>query len=483
MEFVNREFYNPTKDNFSIIISDKEFAGAINSFNATAELTGFDEQVTDELKDDKNRNKLIAEIENLADTFANNGIEPKTGIRMSMTDAFNKMSALKDYVSKDYGPTAANIIVRQIVTRTIEKIPEEGTVYQFFTKKINVKTNEEIMLPVIGSTANESLDIAPGTEPHLISVSQDASMIAKCGLSAIGVSLPHDTIRRSKYNIYNLYTTEAKNALSRWKDVKAVRTAFNGGIVVFDNLEPQNSVLGKTTGRSFKTSVENGTFTLKDFYSMFLYGIQSGIYCDTVMLSTIGWLVFINDDIMKKFVESSGGVIFRGPQGQIGADLDPYRAMMGGTRPENNKIIPDIPRELMNVNFRFIVTPHVPFYTEGQLILKYAALGSSNKTYYMKDGHPVKCGKDPMTNIIMLDSGKGMLHLEEESVRTTEENDVLRENTKIYYKERYTFEPLYKGQGILVAKNISVTDDVLDVRSFVTVSLTEAQKALGTTAD
>lgn len=479
MEFTKREFYNPTKD-FSKPMTDEEFAGAINSFNNTTEISALDTKMSETLKDDKKRKNLIAEIENIADTFVNAGIEPKTGIKMSMPDVYNKMENLRDYIAKDYGPTAANVIVRQIVTRTIEKIPEEGTVYQFFTKKLNVKTNEEIILPVIGSTANESLDVAPGTEPHLISVSQDATMIAKCGLSAIGVSLPHDTIRRSKYNIWSLYTTEAKNALSRWKDVKAVRTAFNKGVVVFDNLEPQNSILGKTRGRSFKTSVENGSFTLKDFYSMFLYGIQTGIYCDTVLISTIGWLVFINDDVMKRFVETSGGVIFRGPKGQVGADLDPYRAMLGGTRPESNRITPEIPKELMNVNFRFIVSPFVPFYTEGQTILKEAMLGGSSKTYYMDSGHPVKCKKDPLTNIIMVDSSKGVLHLEEESVRTTEENDVLRENTKVYYKERYTFEALYEGKGVLVAKNITVTDDVLDVKSFVTVNLTEAQKALAT---
>ena len=83
-----------------------------------------------------------------------------------------------------------------------------------------------------------------------------------------------------------------------------------------------------------------------------------------------------------------------------------------------------------------------------------------------------------MTNIIMLDSAKGMLYLEEEGVKSAEEKDLLREKTRIHLIERYAFNEMYNGSGILVAKNITISDDTLDVKSFYHTSLTEARNAI-----
>ena len=425
-----------------------------------------------------NKRKLLVAIENLADAMINDGLHPKTGQVIDMDTWFKTAEQLGNHVAKDYGTGAGNIITRQVVTRMVEKLEVEDTVYQIFTKKMSVRTNEEIILPVMNAVASASLDLGPSTEPHILSVSNDAAMVAKCGRSGIAVELQHEAIRLSKYNLMNLYLTEAKNSLLRWKDIKAIRTAFNKAVVVYDNLDPKNSALGRTTGMSFKTGKYNGTFTLRDFYNMYLYGIQSGIACDTVLISTIGWLIFISDPIMQRFVEKNGGVIFRGPSGKVGQDLDMYRAMISTTRPEKSRITPEIPSGMMNVAFRFIITPFVPFYQEGDVIYRQGDIGLPKVAYKDEHGNDVKCGKDPMTNLVMLDSSKGMLYLEEDGVKSAEEKDFLREKTRIHLIERYTFNEMYNGAGMLVAKNINVSDDTLDVRTFYHVSYTEAKNAI-----
>lgn len=469
---------NPTLDQYKPI-SDEQLEDAARSWETLYKNQNMSALDSGKLSDSAEKRKLLANIENMADTMINGGINPVNGECIDMETWFRDLEELRDYIAKDYGTGAGNIVTRQVVTRMIEKLDVESTIYQYFTKTMSVRTNEEIILPVTNSVAMASLDLAPNTEPHLLSVSTDATILAKCGRSGIAVELQHEAMRLSKYNLMNLYLNEAKNSLSRWKDIKATRTAFNNGVVVFDNLDPKNAKLGKTTGMSFKTGKYNGTFTLRDFWNMYLYGIQTGIACDTVLISTIGWLIFLSDPIMQKFIEKNGGVIFKGPSGQIGQNLDPYRAMISGTRPGKTRITPSIPSELMNVAFRFIVTPFVPFYQEGQIVFKNAELTGSVKVPYKNDeGNDVKCGKDPLTNLIMLDSSKAMLHLEEEGVKSAEENDVLREKTRIHVIERYTFEAMYGGAGVLLAKNITVSDDTLDVKTFYHTSLTEARNAI-----
>ena len=470
---------NPSIDQYKVF-DEATLKDAAQSWENLFRTDNMDFAKTKKLADAQTRRKLIVEIENLADCLINDGLHPKTGEIIDMDTWFRTAEELKQTITKDYGTGAGNIVTRQVVTRVLEKLETEDTIYQIFTKKMSVRTNEEIILPVTNSVSSASLDLAPNTEPHVLSVSNDAAMIAKCGRSGIAVELRHEAIRLSKYNLMSLYLTEAKNSLRRWKDIKAIRTAFNEGIVVFDNLDPKNSVLGKTTGMSFKTAKYNGTFTLRDFYNMYLLGVQRGIACDTVLLSTIGWLIFISDPIMQAFVEKNGGVIFRGPTGKIGQDLDPYRAMMSSTRPEKNRITPNIPNGLINVAFRFIISPFVPFYQEGQVVYRNAELSGTQKVPYIdpETSKPVKCGANPLTNLIMLDSSKAMLYLEEEGIRSAEEKDYLREKTRMHLIERYTFNSMYQGAGILVAKNINVSDDTLDVKSFYHVTLTEARNAL-----
>lgn len=468
---------NPTLDQYRPI-SDEQLDDAARSWESLYKNQNMTALDSGKLNDAAEKRKLIANIENMADTMINNGINPVNGECVDMETWFRDLEELRDMIAKDYGMGAGNIVTRQVVTRMIEKLDIEGTIYQYFTRQMSVRTNEEIILPTVNSVAMASLDLSPNTEPQLLSVSTDATIIAKCGRSGIAVELQHEAMRLSKYNLMNLYLTEAKNSLARWKDIKAIRTAFNKGVVVFDNLDPKNAKLGKTTGMSFKTGKYNGTLTLRDFYNMYLYGIQTGITCDTVLLSTIGWLIFMSDPIMQRFVEKNGGVLFRGPNGKIGQDLDPYRAMISTTRPERTRIVPNIPDGLMNVAFKFIVTPFVPFYQEGQIVYKNAELTGNRIPYLDESQQPVKCGKDPLTNLIMLDSSKAMLHLVEEGVKSAEENDVLREKTRIHLIERYTFETMYNGTGVLVAKNITVSDDTLDVKTFYHVSLTEARNAI-----
>ena len=476
---------NPTYNDYRPLTLN-QLNDASNSFEKVFRTENAGKSITANRKfnDASFRRKLVGDIETLSEVIINDGLDPVTGDIISMKDLQDNMAELSAIVTKDFGTGAGSIITRQVVTRAIEKLPMEGTIHQYFTKKLTVRTNEEIILPAIGSAASAALDMGPNTEPHILSVSTDATMIAKCGRSGIGVALQHEAIRLSKFNLLKLYLTEAQNSLTRWKDIKAVRKAFNGATVVYDNLDPAKAILGSTTGRSFKDSSLNGSFTLKDFFAMFLYGIEKGIYCDTVLVSTIGWMVFMNDPIMKTFVENNGGVIFRGPQGTIGMDLDPYRAMMSGTRPEKTRITPSIPAGLMNVNFKFIVTPFVPFYKEGQTVYQNLVdtNGVSQLPYLVKEGSnagkPVKCGKDKMTSLVMLDSSKGMLYLEEEGIKTAEEDSKFLELHRIRLTERYDFAAMYDGAGILVAKNITITDDTLDIYNHISVNLSEAQKAL-----
>lgn len=428
------------------------------------------------VKDGEKVSKVIANIEDLAYALTHNGINPQDGTHMSPQD----ISAAIDFMAKDFGVGPSGILTQQVVTRGIEMLEPIESIYQMFSTPMQYKTGTQVIIPYVGETAG-ARDVGPSQEYPILSLDESAEVIANCGKSGIAVQLPEETMRNANYPIFNLYLSKARDSLARWKDNKAVRHVLTKSTVLFDNLEEAGAVYGKTTGRSIKTGNLNGTFTIRDLFKMYMYGVKNGYTMDTLIMSTWGYLLFMNDPTLRAFVEHNGGVIFAAPNGKVGKSRNEIAKQSRETGMGSfNKLSYDIPKALMNVGFKIIVTPYVPVYQKGDVVYKMLNYDyTSQKVPYLDGGgQPVKCGNDPMTDIVMLDSSNCLLYLEEEGVTSDTIENKMYEVTTVKMRERYKFAELEKGRAIVSARNLSITEDTLDVLSYMTVNLTEAQTTL-----
>lgn len=454
-------------------------------------------EISDEVLD-----STIEGIERLAFAINNDGLDPKTGRQIETIEDFeNSIKKLSDSI----GIGSTSVLTQQVITRAVQHLEVPGSIFQHFSTKMNYKTGTQVVIPYIGE-ASGARDIGPGQELPMLSFDRDAEVISNTGRSGIGIALPEETMRNANYPILSLYLQKAKESLARWKDYKAVAQVLSTGTVVFDNVDPASSVLGHTTGRNITEGKLNGTFTLKDLFNMYMHGVKLGYKMDTILLSQWGYLVFMYEPTLKKFIESNNGVLFTAVSGRIGNNARNFiakQSRQNGPANAYQKIETTLPRELMNVNFNIIVTNYIPTYHEGDVLYKSLSYNSKleNKPYKYKTelgtgtdkqksvGNvnwgdksagvtKALCGPQAMTDLVMLDSSNCLLYLEEEPVKVDKKIDNMRETTEIYFRERYTFSTLEKGRAILVAKNIVVSEDTFDYMYKAVSTISDAQKAM-----
>ena len=459
----------------------------------------------------------IEDTERLAYALVNYGVDPVSGLQLTTKDideAINNISLkLKDLT----GISATSVLTQQVIVRALQYVDIPPTIFQYFSIEMPFKTGTQLLLPYMGDAVS-ARDIGPGQEIPTISFDQDAEIITKTNRSGARVQLDEEVMRTSSYNIMTTYMQMAQRSLVRWKDYKAVATVLSNGRVMFDNVNPKASVLGYTSGRSAVDGKLNGGFTLKDLFSMYMQGIKDGYRMDTIILSHWGYLLFMNEPTLRKFIEFNGGVLFAAVNGIAGASKrDLVAKVSRETNPSAmNEYAPQIPKELINVNFKIIVTDYVPTYNTGDALLKtletggqtvdvpynwtsalykdadttaYAVtnvqgmVGGVLKTLTSADSVDVAdpkvyCGKNAMTDLVMLDSANALLYLKEEGVKIDSKIDTIYELTTVVFRERYSFAMLEKSRAVLVAKNLVITDDLFDYQYRTTATVTEMNDAL-----
>lgn len=469
----------------------------------------FNQKISNEKIGIKDADKLpetIKKIERLAFAMVNDGIDPETGAQMSVEDIDQAIIKVSDAI----GIGSTSVLTQQVITRAVQHLEKPVSIFEHFSTPMTYKTGTQIIIPYIG-TATGARDIGPGQELPMLSFDRDAETISSTGRSGIGVSLPEETMRLANYPIMKMYLEKAYEALANWKNHKAVATVLAQGTVLFDNVDPENSVLGHTTGRSAETGALNGTFTLRDLFTMYMHGIKKGYNLDTLLMSQWGYLIFMFDPTLRKFIEINNGVLFTAVNGRVGHNSRNFIAQQSrGTTPADahQKIDPVIPRELMNVNFKIIVTNYVNTYEKGMELIKKPShsLNTNTVKYTWKteltagtdkqkavanvdfgsapnSTTVAKCGVNAMTDIVMLDSSNCLLYMEEEKVKMDKKVDNMKECTEIYLRERYTFTTLEKGRAIVTAKNIVISEDTFDFTYKTVATVSEMQAAINAGVD
>lgn len=422
--------------------------------------------------------QAIENIEDLAFAFVNGGIDPKDGRFLSPSEMTDAITALSD---SGIGPSS--VITQTIITRAVQMIPEPDSIWEKFSKRVSYTSGTQLVTPYIGS-AHAARMIGVGQEYPIISIDENQETITSTGKYGVAIEFAEETIKGANYDIVSLFMQKAIEDLARLKNTEAVNLLLTKGIKLFDNLDPTNAKLGATTGKSLKTAADNGTINLRDLFNAIMWGVRAGVLYDTMLMSTFGYMVFMNEPVLRDFIAANGGPIFQKPQGRVGTERTVAR---GNAQTEGtgafNRLTYSVPAELMNVNFQFIVTPYVPTYQKGDKVLRSLPFENVKPVPYkiltgVNAGQDVVCGDNMMTDLVLIDSTNALLYLEEEKISSDKIEDKLIDVVRIKFKERYKFVMMERGRGVGLIKNITIDPDTFDYYNTARPTVTEARAAL-----
>lgn len=269
----------------------------------------------------------------------------------------------------------------------------------------------------------------------------------------VAVKFTEDVLRYSQIDVITMATSQAAKALARNKEEKVFDMWYRLARVSHDNLSPNDSAYGSTTGRDL-TGALNGTLTMEDVFEMFAQGLAQGANLDTLVVHPLTWLMFVNDANLRALAVSAGTPWFNGkwagsPNHQDWPDAfgglaitgKQYRTWPGnvghtgeganlpnGSSGEfqNVQASPVLPGYL-GIPFRMVVSPYAPYDFETNT-----------------------------THLLFMDSSQTGFYIEEHGPQTSEWTDPETDILKIKIKERYMVRPKNRGLGLVIAKNIVV---------------------------
>jgi hypothetical protein len=358
---------------------------------------------------------------------------------------------LKDALSVPNAPLLFPKVISNIVKEAVEPL----TVATALLQRINYKYGQTITFPAVGALV--AADVGEGEEyPERSLQMGGATVTATIGKSGLAVKITDEMIRYSQFDVIGMHLRAAGRALARHKEVKCFNFIRAMGVNAFDNLDPTNSVFGVCTGRDMQGAA-NGAVTMDNIFDAFAQIIAQGYMPNTLLMHPLAWTMWVKDAQLRAFVQANGGGVFfanwtgnpagkapwsNSSQGGLGTASGqmvlPGETSTGGTAPHGQTASPllSYPQTLnsapvlpsyMNVPFRIIVSPFVPY-------------------------EPTR----KLTDIYMFDSNELGVLIVDEDVTTEEFDDPKVDIKKIKLRERYAIGILNEGQAIAKISNVHV---------------------------
>lgn len=371
----------------------------------------------------------------------------------------------------------APLLMPKVISNIVKEAQEPLLVGTSLLQRINHSYGQQITFPAVGALT--AADIGEGMEYPERSLNMGGSTVtANIGKSGVAVKVTDEMIRYSQFDVIGMHLRAAGRALARHKEVKIFNHIRALGVTAFDNVNPTQSLSGVTTGRDLE-GAGNGSVTMDDVFDTYAHVITQGFFPDTLLMHPLTWTMWVKDATLRSFVLANGGGSYfaswmgnpagRAPwdgssQGGLGVSsgqtILPGQTSTGGAAPhgQQGSVTGDFPQTLnsspmlpgyMNVPFRIIVSPFVPYDARKKL-----------------------------TDIYMFDSSELGVLIVDEEVTTEEFDDPRVDIRKIKLRERYGIGILNEGKAIAVMRNVHVVPNevVLPAQAQIDVSTSSLAK-------
>lgn len=447
---------------------EKTLLDALHSFSITNS-----ERATLDVKSLKNDSeatlKLIEKIEDFANVIANNGYDITNQKNMTMKDLSNEIEAFaKDFVADgkqmvtDFSSSSLGFFGQQIINRLVTKIDYESLdLWKMVTREMVLEDGTMFYTIVMGEQGPTATSrVAEGGSFRTLDLesTEDYIKTAK-GKVGVMVRLSEEAIQRNGVALLKALLSAALQDMATYKALEAMRMLERHAKTVFDPLDTGHSEL-HTSGVSKKNPTQkNGTLLMKDIQNFLLKAQNNGFNIDTIFIHPLAYQVFFNEPTIKKYLEENAGIYFMIPKNKPTMYLNPLDKWKNTTtgnlsQPGGYKL--PVPQLITNKALNVIVTPLLALHRAKENVVKPETRYTPNPvTQYTNIG--ADCA-----DILFVDSTRALTYVHDgRGITSDKVEDRLIDMTTIKLKERYNFI-MDKDHGVFAARNITITDDVLD---------------------
>ena len=374
--------------------------------------------------------------------FDNSG-KTADGTSVSISDALTgNIPELKfsDAFATPNFPIAFKRVVEEFVISAVEP----NLIGQRLLQKIYIDPNiTQVNVSTYGAIEVHDNSVAEGGEyPEVSTTNGGGQLFAGVGKYGNRIRITDEMLRNSQWDVVAFHLTRLGQAMAREKDKNIFRMINSAGVTVFDNDNPTQSILGRTTGRDI-SGAGNGSFTADDMYDMYANMLERGYKPNVILCHPLAWATFTKDPVMREYALKNGSLdnwFTSMPSENLSGSVSEAFRRFGRMSGQ--------PATPLTENER-VGTQNTPF--------KFPAYfpGTKGLTIIASPFVPFDAAKKT-TSIIMLDTTElGAIFVQEEP--TVEQwDDPARDIQNIKIRERYGLALFNDGQAVSIAKNVSI---------------------------
>lgn len=300
------------------------------------------------------------------------------------------------------------------------------------TYMLNSPSN--ISFRTLGAVTAVDFEIAEGAEYPEVGVGMAGSSSMQLTFAKFGCKfkISEELLQQSNWNLIGYQVQQVVNAMRRFRDRKIFEVLFMRGTVVFDNLNPNASLIGRTSGRD-STGAGNGSLTNEDLIDMYATVTRKGYTPTVILCHPLHWAVFAKDPVIRE-------------SGMLKGDLGQW-IKKSYNDPESkapDTLMSDISRSSTQINPKdaHLLPTYNPLASSGLSIV-------TSPLVYIDDVQRVG-------DIIMLDPNSSAMLAIGEMLNITEWDEERNDMKVIKFKERWALSVVDNGEGIAVARGISL---------------------------
>lgn len=300
------------------------------------------------------------------------------------------------------------------------------------TYMLNSPSN--ISFRTLGAVTAVDFEIAEGAEYPEVGVGMAGSSSMQLTFAKFGCKfkISEELLQQSNWNLIGYQVQQVVNAMRRFRDRKIFEVLFMRGTVVFDNLNPNASLIGRTSGRD-STGAGNGSLTNEDLIDMYATVTRKGYTPTVILCHPLHWAVFAKDPVIRE-----SGML----KGDLGQWIKKSYNDPESKAPDN--LMSDISRSSTQINPKdaHLLPTYNPLASSGLSIV-------TSPLVYIDDVQRVG-------DIIMLDPNNSAMLAIGEMLNITEWDEERNDMKVIKFKERWALSVVDNGEGIAVARGISL---------------------------
>ena len=309
-----------------------------------------------------------------------------------------------------------------------------------------------LSLRTLGAIDLMDFSVAEEGEYPEVSASSGGSSMVELKFAKYGCKfkISEELLEYSTWDLITYQIQQVVNAMLRFRDKKIFEMLFNRGVVVFDNVTPKASAVGRTSGRDI-TGAGNGSMSNEDLIDMYATIVMNGYTPRILLCNPLHWAMFAKDPILR-----ASGMM----KGDIGQWL---KSTMQSTSPYD--VLPRIPgagmmnREFTGEEADIMNTskPNIPTYNPlSSLTVVTSPLVPFNRVARTGD-------------VLMLDPDNSGILAISEPLNLFEWDEQRNDIKVIKFREKWALDVIDSGAAIAVAKNVSFSPNEVFVNPQVTI--------------